>query len=399
MRILFAGLTSPYPPTNGHRLRTWSLVRSMAEDGHALTVVALAESREPLGDLAPLEHLCDVVEHVPAPRRVTEGTEAVKRVRALASRLPYGAWKFRAPEFTAALERHLARVPFDLVVCDGVYNVQNLPEAPGVPVLLNKDDVAYVIMERHLAVQGSRAARAYGALEVRKVRAWERRACSRVSAVLACSEHDRGIIQALAPRARVFVAPNVVDTTHYLPTGTPEPRTVLFQGGMEWHPNRDGVHFFVTQILPELQRFVPDVTFRVAGRCPSEEFRRRYERVPGVQFTGAVPDMRAEIAKAAVCVVPLRVGSGTRLKILEAGAMGKPMVSTRLGAEGLDFVDGDEMVLADTPNAFAAAVAALLGDEPRRQSMGRAARLRVEKGYSLPVLHATVREALAGARA
>src|SRR5512147_1934958 len=100
MRILFAGLTSPYPPTNGHRLRTWSLVRSMAEDGHVLTVVSLAESRDPLGDLGPLERLCEVVENVSAPRRVTDGMEAVKRLQALASPLPYGAWKFRSPEFT-----------------------------------------------------------------------------------------------------------------------------------------------------------------------------------------------------------------------------------------------------------------------------------------------------------
>jgi len=178
MRILFAGLTSPYPPSNGHRLRTWSLVRALADDGHVVTAVSLAESREPLGDLGPLERVCERVENVPAPRRLTDGAEAVKRLRALASPLPYGAWKFLAPDFTAALERQLARVPFDAVVCDGVYNVQNLPRDLRVPVLLNKDDVAHVIMQRHLAVQGTRAARAYGALEVGKVRRWERWACT-----------------------------------------------------------------------------------------------------------------------------------------------------------------------------------------------------------------------------
>jgi glycosyltransferase involved in cell wall biosynthesis len=396
MRILFAGLTSPYPPTNGHRLRTWSLVRAMAEDGHVLTVVSLAESRDPLGDLGPLERLCPVVENVAAPRRVTHGREGVKRLRALASALPYGAWKFRAPEFTAVLQRHLTRGTFDLVVCDGVYNVQNLPRDLRVPVLLNKDDVAHVIMQRHLAVQGTLAARAYGTLEVRKVRRWERWACTRVTAVLACSDHDRAILQALAPRARVYVAPNVVDTSHYVPMGRPEPRTVVFQGGMEWHPNRDAVEFFASAVLPALRRLVPDVVFRVAGRC-SDEFRRRWEP-RGVSFTGWVPEMRDEIARAAVCVVPLRVGSGTRLKILEAGAMTKAIVSTTLGAEGLAFVNGEEICLADEPNAFARAVADLLGDDARRLSLGRAARLRVEKDYSMPALQASLREVLAAVR-
>jgi glycosyltransferase involved in cell wall biosynthesis len=252
-------------------------------------------------------------------------------------------------------------------------------------------------MQRHLAVQGTRAARAYGALEVRKVRRWERVACTRVTGVLTCSEHDRAILQALAPRARLFVVPNVVDTGHYAPGGTPERRTVVFQGGMEWHPNRDAVEFFATSILPPLRARVPDVEFRVAGRCSDERFRRRWERA-GVSFTGWVPEMRDEIARAAVCVIPLRVGSGTRLKILEAGAMGKAMVSTTLGAEGLDLVDGEEICLADEPTAFARAVADLLGDEVRRLSLGRAARLRVEKDYSLPALQAALREALAAVR-
>lgn len=391
MRVLFAGLTSPYPPTNGHRLRTWALVQALAEDGHEVTVVSLADSHEAPGDLRPLERLCRAVEVIPPPGRVTEGRDAVKRLWALALPRPFGAWKFRSPEFTAALSRHSGRA--DVIVCDGVYNMQNLPVAPGVPVLLNKDDVAYVIAERYLRITRSRAERLYGSLEARKVRRWERLSCERVTGVLACSAEDRRVLSQLAPAARIFVVPNVVDTTHYSPMGVSEPRSVVFQGGLDWHPNRDAVEFFATAMLPELRRLVPDVVFRVAGRCPDDDFRRRWERA-GVQFTGRVPDMRDEIAKAAVCIVPLRIGSGTRLKILEAAAMARPIVSTTIGAEGLDFVDGEEICLADTPESFAAAVADLLTNAPRREMFGAAARLRVEKDYSLPTLRAAVREAL-----
>jgi polysaccharide biosynthesis protein PslH len=394
VKILFAGLTSPFPPTNGHRLRTWSIVRALAEDGHSITVVSLAESSEPLGDLGPLERLCESVEVVPAPPRVTEGSETVKRLRALASPLPFGAWKFRSPRFSAALAAHLARERFDLVICDGVYNVQNLPQGSAVPVLLNKDDVAFVIMQRYLRLTRSRAQRVYGALEARKIRRWERRSCERVAAVLACSDEDRRVLATLAPRARVVVVPNVVDTAHYAPSGTPEPCSVVFQGGLDWHPNRDAVELFGTAMLPELRRLMPGAVFRVAGRCPDETFRQRWEQA-GVSFTGRVPEMRDEIARATVCVIPLRIGSGTRLKILEAGAMAKPMVSTHLGAEGLELVDGKEIILVDEPRAFARAVADLLADPARRDELGAAARRRIEDQYSLAALQRSLREALA----
>jgi glycosyltransferase involved in cell wall biosynthesis len=132
----------------------------------------------------------------------------------------------------------------------------------------------------------------------------------------------------------------------------------------------------------------------VAGRSGSDNFQAKFARLRHVRFTGPVPDMRAEIAKAAVCVVPLRIGSGTRLKILEAAAMAKPIVSTRIGAEGLDFVDGEEIILTDRPEAFARAVADLLADPLRRHMLGKAARRRVEQQYGLASLRSALREAL-----
>ena len=174
MRILFAGLTSPYPPTNGHRLRTWALVRALADEGHKVTVVALADSEEPLGDLSPLQRITETLEVVPAPRRVTQGRDSVKRLRTLLSPTPFNVWKFRSSAFTQALERHLRRAPHDLLICDGVYNLQNMPAGLTIPVLLNKDDVAHVILERYLAVERNPARRLYGLAEAWKVRRWER---------------------------------------------------------------------------------------------------------------------------------------------------------------------------------------------------------------------------------
>jgi glycosyltransferase involved in cell wall biosynthesis len=164
---------------------------------------------------------------------------------------------------------------------------------------------------------------------------------------------------------------------------------------MDWLPNRDAVAFFVSEVMPELRRLVPDFSFVVAGREPPPDFRSRYEQIPNVRFTGTLPDLRPVIAQAAVCVVPLRIGSGTRLKILEAAAMAKAVVSTTVGAEGLTLKDGEDIVIADEPRTMARAIAALLADRRRRLEIGQAARRHVAAEYGIPALRRALREALA----
>ena len=185
----------------------------------------------------------------------------------------------------------------------------------------------------------------------------------------------------------------MVDEAEYTPAATADGEVVLYQGGSTGTPTGRGP-LLRREVLPRLRRSWPNVRFVVAGRNPSPRFRRSLEAVAGLELTGTVPDMRPVLARAAVCVVPLRIGSGTRIKILEAAAMGKPIVSTTLGAEGLAFAAGREILLADEGEAFAEAVAGLLGDPRRRQALGRAARARVESDYSLGVLRRQLGQAL-----
>jgi glycosyltransferase involved in cell wall biosynthesis len=204
--------------------------------------------------------------------------------------------------------------------------------------------------------------------------------------VLACSEVDARTFRRLRPDRPVVVVPNVVDVEGDGWAGEGEAATLLYQGGLDWYPNRDAVWFFASRVLPHIRRAVPAARLVVAGRNPSAGFARRLARVPGVELAGPVEDMRTVLRRASLSVVPLRIGSGTRLKILEAAAAARAVVSTRLGAEGLGFVDGEEIVLADEPEALADAVVRLLGAPGRRAAMGRAAQRRVEQDYSLDVL-------------
>jgi polysaccharide biosynthesis protein PslH len=162
---------------------------------------------------------------------------------------------------------------------------------------------------------------------------------------------------------------------------------------MDWHPNRDAVRYFVREVLPVVRRLVPGVHFVVAGRGASQELQNSLQ-ADDVVFTGEVPDMVAQLAAATVCVVPLRIGSGTRLKIIEAAAMKKATVSTSLGAEGLEFAAPGEIMLADTAEAFAQAAAELLNAPERRAQMGRKARLRASESYSIAALQKALRAVL-----
>src|SRR5262249_22529422 len=159
------------------------------------------------------------------------------------------------------------------------------------------------------------------------------------------------------------------DMSGYLMDVPEAPARLIYMGGMDWFPNRDAVEFFVKEILPRIQARAPQVEFLVAGRNPSEEFKTQFSHLGNVRFSGTVADMRALISGSTLCVVPLRIGSGTRLKILEASAAGKATVSTALGAEGLELVDGEEILIADDAMKFAEYIVALLQDPERRKHL------------------------------
>ena len=395
MRVLFVSAEMPFPPHKGQRMRNWAILRALAAEGHEVTLIAFAEAEELMADQSTLRKLCPVVDLVPSPSNNHRGfLRYLARLRSLGSRLPHGPWRFRSPALVACVRRHMERQAFDVVIWDEVYNLENLQEPLPVPVLLNHHDVMQVVWRRYLEVEPNPIKRAYAWTEYCKLLRWEGQACSRVAGVLACSEVDREVLKQICPQVPVAVVPNVVDTSSYVPVSKDDGSTILFVGGMDWYPNQDAVAFFGKNIFPLIRELAPAARFVVAGRGPSPEFRAGFAGIPGIEFTGRVQDIRSVIASAAVCVVPVRIGSGVRWKILEAAAMEKPIVSTRIGAEGLDFADGEEILLADRAEEFTARVVSLLRNESQRAAFGRAARLRVEQQYSFSVLRCALREAL-----
>lgn len=394
-RLLVVAGLFPYPPTNGSSMRTWSILQSLRANGHILHLLCFGDTRDVSRHAGAIREVCETVEVIPHNlQRLSQAGDFASRFLALPSALPFAVRRFRSPAMRNRISAWVGQDQIDAVICEGVFPLINFPSELAKPLLIDSHNVEHMILQRYLGREPNLAKRSYAWLESRKLRQWERTACARADLVMVCSEVDLAAVKQLCPPARLLVVPNVVDVNHYRPHPRGDGARVLYTGGMDWYPNRDAVTFFCAQILPELRQLVRNVEFVVAGRSPTEEFRRQFANVSELRFTGTVADMREEIAKAAVCVVPLRIGSGTRLKILEAAAMAKPVVCTQLGAEGLDFVPDEEILLADEPTPFARAVADLLCDPPRSRSIGTAARKKVEQQYSFRTLRGVLREAM-----
>ena len=397
MRILFVGLTLPFPPTSGQRLRNLAILRALLADGHEVTWVSFYEPGQGSTGLEEAHSVCKNIVLIPLPGCQTAGLlDAAARLRSLFSSEPHGARRFRSTQMREAVARCLNTEQFDALICDDVYLAGNLPADVAVPVLLNKHDLTCVLFERFSSIVRNPIKRIYALTELPKVRRIEREACRSCDVVLAASPVDCGHVSAMAPQTPVVIVPNAVDLTTYSRSDQPASPQVdlLFFGAMDFYPNQDAVQFLVSEILPRIRRRVPSVTLLVAGRNLPGRLADQLSQSPAVRCMTDVPNMSDVIASASVCVVPLRIGSGTRLKILEAAALKKAVISTSIGAEGLDFTHGKDILIADSAEQFASASVSLLSDTAYRRSIGEAARERVESSFSLQTLRASLAEAL-----
>ena len=260
-----------------------------------------------------------------------------------------------------------------MVVCDFLDAAVNLPERLTIPTVLFQHNVESEIWRRHAGTEANPARRLMYRVEFAKMLRYEQCAVRKLDHVIAVSGHDGDLMQRWVPASHLTVVPTGVDVQEFRPDSSvsAEEPLVMFIGAMDWEPNIDGVENFCGTSWPAIKAKIPEARLRIVGRNPG----RRVQRLASdsITVTGEVPSVVDHLREAAVVVVPLRIGGGTRLKIYEAMAMGKAVVSTSIGAEGLDVHHGRDLVLADTPIDFAAAVTRLLQDRELRRRYERAA--------------------------
>jgi glycosyltransferase involved in cell wall biosynthesis len=381
MRILWIKVGGLWPLQMGGRLRSFHTIAQLSRR-HRVTVLTTHGPEDSPEGLAENLRGCERVESVPyaIPKRGSARFAAALAASWL-SRYPVDLWKCRVPALQSRIREALAG-GIDVCVADFLVAVPNVPRNLSVPAVLFEHNVEYMIWKRLAEVETRPWRRALLTAEWQKMRLYEADACRRVARTIAVSEADRAVLSADAPGADVRAVPTGVDTTYFHPNGTRDvAATLVFTGSMDWYPNEDAIIHFIDTILPTIRRDFPQISLAVVGRNPSERVKRA-AAVAGVEVTGTVPDIRPYVARAAVYVVPLRVGGGTRLKIFEALAMGKAVVATGVGAEGLPIVSGEHFLRADTPAEFAGAVTALLKDPALRRTLGSAGRRLVEERYS-----------------
>ncbi len=384
MNILFVAPRIPYPLDTGGKIRTFNLLKQAAL-GHRVTLLSFSFGDEPPDTKGVFRDFGVPVATVPGRDSISMETS----VSALLKNLPLSVAKYHSRAMARAIIREVRQERIDLVYFDHIHMGQYIRLVPGVPAVVDEHNVESLILSRLARNERNPPKRMLIEFEAAKMARLEKRVCSKALRVLFVSEEDKLNFENIGgdiTHARVI--PNGVDTLYFrLYAGDVfEEDAFVFTGSMDWQPNSDAVWFFVHDVLPKIWKEQDDVRFYVVGKNPPENLRLLARKEPRVIVTGSVPDVRPYVAKSKLFVVPLRIGGGTRLKILEAMSMNRAVLSTSIGAEGIEAKDGVHLELADRPEDFAAKALSLLRDDTRRRALGEAGRKFVRAQYEWKII-------------
>ena len=343
---------------------------------HHVTYLTLDDGTATADERARATEYCHELICIPHQRRekFTPGFYFELGMNLVSSR-PYAIKKYEAAGMSREIKELARKNAFDLLVCDFLAPAANVPRGLSTPTVLFQHNVEAMIWKRHYEVQTNPVKKAYLYGQWQKMRRFEKEMCGSFDSVIAVSAEDREQMKHEYGAEAVYDVPTGVDTEFFQPSGTVQtkPHSMVFTGSMDWLPNEDAIRYFVREIMPLIKKKTPGVTLTVVGRNPPQTLVDLSKEDLSLIITGRVDDVRPYIESAAVYIVPLRIGGGTRLKIFEAMAMEKPVVSTTIGAEGLPLTDGVELLLADEPATFADAVVKLFGDSHYATELGQRA--------------------------
>ncbi len=373
MRILWVKAGKLLPVDTGGKIRSHNILRRLLERHEVTFLSYYGGRRDPAYEREICEHLPGTKVIYTAARDASTFERSLEYLRRLPSRAPFGVTKFTAREVQQLLAQWLNDCDFDVAVCDFLGPTLNFPRKSSTPVVLFQHNVESILWQRQAEHEKNPIKRIAWNLEAAKMLRYERAAVGQFDHVIAVSEYDRQQLKTMNPQSRISVVPTGVDLQQYRAAAgesATEP-LVMFVGSMDWEANIDCMAYFCREIWPQVKRVAPEARLRIVGRNPHPRITRL--ACDDIEVTGRVPSVVEHLRQAAVFVVPLRIGGGTRLKIYEAMAMRKAIVSTSIGAEGLDVNHGRDILLADDPQTFADCVIELLRDHSKRMKLEVAA--------------------------
>jgi polysaccharide biosynthesis protein PslH len=373
-RILVVTPYVPDPPHWGSAIRVRELVRELSKR-HRVSLLTYVQPWQD-ENVRAVRAICDSVHTVPA--HWPDNSDRAGRVRSLASPTPFAVRRMTSPAMQQALDDLLGAGGYDLVQVESSFlSGLDLSRAPA--TILDEHNIEYELLGRTTRVERALSRKLFNLVEFAKVRRTERQAWKRFDGCVATSQRELSQIASVVPGKPVATVPNGVDLAGFAPQPLSHTSGLVFTGLMSYRPNIDAVTYFVRQILPLIHRVRPEETFTMVGWGLTDEVRALLG--PKVIATSSVPDVRPYLASAGAVVAPIRMGSGTRLKVLEALAMARPLVSTSLACEGLDLEPDRHLLVADDPGRFADAVIRVLEDKPLADRLGAAGRQAMESHY------------------
>ena len=378
LNVLVLDEEVPHPPNAGKRIRTWNILSRLAKR-HSVTLLCYGVEGGP--GTAALEDV-GIRVRIVEPQPVLRGVGLYSRLLwNLFSPEPFSVTKHYSARFHDAVRDTLEESNYDLVHCEWTPYARYVEQLRTLPVVIGAHNIESDIWQRRSQVASNIVAKAFFWTQERKMRRFERKSLLQAAAVTAVTEKDSEIMMGWGVKS-ASVAPNGVDLTMPVPSREVErDDEILFLASLDWHPNVDSLEYFVTAIFPIVLAQNPRAQLRIVGRKPAPSLAERYSNMPGVDFVGEADDLHPLIARAGLLVVPLRIGGGSRLKILEALALEKAVVSTSIGAEGLDVVSGEHLLIADEPEEFAQRILQLQGSKSLRCMLGRNGRRIVTQLY------------------
>lgn len=384
MRILALTTRLPYPPREGHQLRTWHVLRALAS-AHDVSLLSFLRDDDVPAQSGPLRAILKRFETFPIPAQ-----HSFWRLIAALLRGVLGPRPFVAEKYTCApmRKRILELLPEIDAIHIGILPLMALIDvaAVRVPLVLDAHNVEHLLLQQRAAIEPWWPQRHLLRRQVPKLKAFEQHACTVADCVLACSSDDARELAQLTSTASIAIVPNGVDVEMHrpAPTASVQPARLVFVGGMNWFPNRDGVQWFLDEIFPRILDARADAEFVLVGKA--DGVRVAPKIAANVHLLGFVEDLTPVIHDTTIYIVPLRAGSGTRLKVLEAMAYGMPIVTTRRGAEGIMLAPDDEALFADGAEDFASAVVRLIDHPAQAARLGTAARKKAEQVYDWNVV-------------
>ncbi len=389
MRVLVLSPKCIWPLTGGAEIRNFNLLRETAKlhDVYYLSFLFSPEERD---HLAALQSYCKKVIGIDLPRPAWR--KALNAARSCVTTRPYVLYEYIRREMADALQEMIAREQIDVVHGHNLHMAQYAPLKNGAAFVYDTHNLDHVLWERFSRIQTNPARRAFARSQCHKFIHWQRFAAAHSEKIVTLSDQEREEYLRMAPDADVVTVPNGADIEFFQPRDdASEPHSIIYFANFEWKPQSDAGIYFHNEILPLVRKKIPNAKLYLVGNKPPEEVRRLAST--NVVVTGFVEDIHEYIARAAVVVIPLRVGAGTKHRIFQALAMGKALVTTSVGAEGIPLKHGETAMITDDPQQFADYTVQLLNDAQMRSRLGENGRKLVLERYDWRSIYPTLDQA------